>query len=132
MLGNGRLVAWLGSVSRSGAWYGSLPGCLRLCPPIIFELFLHVSVLEPEVAHIHGFGSALFDGAIFDTDADDGAAVASAMRSRGLVMAHFMEGVLAVVEHSTGFGFGSGGDDNFKDCAVGMKGAIVGRIRIGS
>ena len=65
--------------------------------------------------------------------------VASAM-GRCLGMAHFVKGgahrngVLAVVEHAIGFGFGfgSGSGDKFKECAVCMNGAIVGRRRVGS
>ena len=49
-------------------------------------------------------------------------------------MAHFgegdshWEGVLAVVKHGVGFGFGCGGDNDFEDGAgpVGMNGAIFG------
>ena len=45
-------------------------------------------------------------------------------------MAYFGEGdshwhgVLAVVEHAAGFGFGCGGDDDFEDGAVDMDGAV--------
>ena len=66
-------------------------------------------------------GAALLDG--FVGDADGGTVVAADV-GRRLWMAYFGEGdshwhgVLAVVEHAAGFGFGCGGDDGFGDGAV--------------
>jgi hypothetical protein len=36
--------------------------------PVIFEMFLGLAILEPEEAHVHGFGSALFDRVIRDVN----------------------------------------------------------------
>ena len=83
--------------------------------------------------HVHDFGAALFDGFVGDTD--DSTVVAVDV-GRRLWMALLGEddshwyGVLAVVEHATGFG--CGGDDDFWDGAVGMNCAIFGWWFVGS
>lgn len=85
--------------------------------------------MEPETTHVHGFGAALLDGAV--GDANSGTVIAGSVGGGGLGMAHFFKGssngdsVLAVAEHATSFGFSGGGDDNFKDCAVGVHGASI-------
>ena len=43
--------------------------------PVVFELSLGFAVLEPEEAHVDGFGSTLLDGTV--GDADGGTVVAS-------------------------------------------------------
>jgi hypothetical protein len=54
-----------------------------------------------------------------------------------LRVSHFFEsdahgdGVLAVVEHATGFSFSGGSNDDFEDGAVGVNGAVVGGLGVG-
>ena len=78
---------------------------------------------------------ALLDGFVGDAD---GSTVVTADVGRRLLMAHLGEGdsyrhgVLAVVEHAAGFGFGCEGDDDFQNGAVGMSCIIFGWRFVGS
>jgi hypothetical protein len=63
-------------------------GVSRSAPPIDMVLFLLNAVANPIEAHIHGFGSLLFDGFVGDTT---GGAVAGNHRSRRLWVAQFVE-----------------------------------------
>jgi hypothetical protein len=103
--------------------------------PAVFELLLGFAILEPAVSHVHSFGATLLDGAV--GDANCSAVVTTTVGGR-LGMAHFVEsdahvdGVLAVAERATCFGFSGGSNDNFEDGAVGSHGAIIGWFGVGS
>jgi hypothetical protein len=75
MFGMMMLCKIVGAVSRSA-------------PPIDMVLFLPNAVANPIEAHIHGFGSLLFDGFVGDTT---GGAVVGNHRSRRLWVAQFVE-----------------------------------------
>ena len=75
MFGMMMLCEIVGAVSRSA-------------PPIDMVLFLPNAVANPIEAHIHGFGSLLFDGFVGDTT---GGAVVGNHRSRRLWVAQFVE-----------------------------------------
>jgi hypothetical protein len=90
------VVVGLQKVSRAHGdmMFGMIMLCKRVgavsrsAPPIDMVLFLPNAVANPIEAHIHGFGSLLFDGFVGDAT---GGAVVDNHRSRRLWVAQFVK-----------------------------------------
>jgi hypothetical protein len=91
------------------------------------------AILNPEIAHGHGFGTARFDGAVGETG---GGGIVDLDWSRRLRETEFVHsstegsGFATVVVEATEFGFGGGGDNFFEDMSDGKDGAIQSRLGI--
>jgi hypothetical protein len=83
------------------------------------------AILNPEIAHGHGFGAARFDGAVGEAS---GGSIVHLDGSWRLRETEFVQsstqgsGFATVVAETTEFGFGGGGDDFFEDVSDGRMG----------
>jgi hypothetical protein len=102
----------------------------RAAFPVDDELALADAVTDPVEAQVNGFGALLSDGVIGNTH---GTLIVSLDGCGGLGMAQFGKGgaehrgILSIDEEGSEFGFGGRGNNDAKDVAVHVDGAIEGR-----
>jgi len=91
------------------------------CSPLNLELLLAFTVLEPVVLRVDGFGPALFDGLVGNTDSGG---VVTSYWCWWLGAPHFFERVAiwncidTIVETTRRFSFGNGGYNRFDDAGL--------------
>jgi len=111
-----------------GMVFGKVVGAITdPTSPVDNELALANTVADPVKTHVHGFGAFLFDGVVGDARSS---AVVSDNGSRWLGMSKFFksdalgDGLFSVVVEASHFGFGSTGENFFKNFAGDIDGAV--------
>jgi len=98
------------------------------CSPLNFELLLALTVLEPVVSHVNGFGAALLDGLVGNTNS---CGIVTSHWCWRLGVPHFFECdanwncINIVVETTRRLSFSYGGYDRFDDAGVVFDGTFV-------